>query len=80
MKLGWPQRQILTIRVVFRALSTGGIKNQEKDVRQGQKLKILVNSIKLPWGTTAKKNARSPNQFVLLQFYRAQCAVLTVKK
>ena len=53
MKEIWPQRQILLIRVVFRALSTEGIKGERKVVQQGQKLKIAKNFIKKLWGTTA---------------------------
>jgi hypothetical protein len=48
MKLGWSQRQILTIRVVLRALSTGNLKNKEKVVQHDQKLKISLNYMKLP--------------------------------
>jgi hypothetical protein len=48
MKLSWTQRQILTVRVVFRALSIGDVKNKEKVVQQGQKLKIPLNYMKLP--------------------------------
>jgi hypothetical protein len=38
----WWQRQILTVRVVFRALSAGNLKNREKVVQQGQKFEIWL--------------------------------------
>ena len=53
MKARLRQREIWTIRVIFQALSIGNLKNIEKGVQQGQKLRILLNSIKLLWGTTA---------------------------
>ena len=53
MKARLRQREIWTIRVIFQVLSIGNLKNIEKDVQQGQKLRILLNSIKLLWGTTA---------------------------
>ncbi len=43
MKLGWPQRQIFTIRVVFQALSTGDLKSKNKVVQQDQKSKIWAS-------------------------------------
>ncbi len=48
MKTALLQRQILTIRVAFRALSNGDLKNKGKVVQQGQKLRILLHSIKFP--------------------------------
>ncbi len=47
-KKSLPQRQILTIGVTFQVLSIDNVKNEEKVVQQGQKLRILLNSIKLP--------------------------------
>ncbi len=41
-----PQREILIIKVIFQALSNGAFKSKVKGVEQGQKLRILLNSIK----------------------------------
>jgi hypothetical protein len=48
MKTVLLQGQILTIRVVLQALSTGDLKNKENVVQHGQNLRILLNYIKLP--------------------------------
>ncbi len=48
MKIGLPQRQICTMDVISWDLSNDNLKNKEKIVQQGQKLRILLNSIKLP--------------------------------
>ena len=48
VKATLPQCEIFTICVTFRALSDGTLENKEKVVQQDQKLKILVNSIRLP--------------------------------
>jgi len=41
-----PQRQIFTVGVIFKARSIDNLKNNKKVVQQGEKLRILQNSIK----------------------------------
>ncbi len=53
LKPSLPQRQIWLIGVTFWALSIGDVKISEKSVQQVQKLRILLNSTKLLWGTSA---------------------------
>ncbi len=52
LKPSLPQRQIWLIGVTFSALSIGDLKISEKSVRQVQKLRIQLNSIKLLRGTS----------------------------
>ena len=53
MERALPQRQIFIISAVFEALSGGDLKSIRKVVQQLEKLRIIIFSIELMWGTTA---------------------------